>query len=547
MTAAVAIGTPETFYNLIADTGSPFLVLQNSAFHRTSSTWDAFGEANQPKISGAVGYMTTTPEPTSAGDSPVKSKMHFVIDTACLGQRAGVGSKAGNATLALTDMKELKVANGILGLSPPFDKVGAGFNSGRAGGDGGGSSSASKKSKRTASSYPANSNPNTPPASVANSQPPSQDVSFTHAFFSSEHRTALGMTGSSHFYLALSPSTPSSPLPGGQLVFPLTGTTLPTDLDGYDTQSAIYIGPESGSTFPKHPFWGIAHRPDLKFYLDDKVLDDVKVDAILLDSGTSGIVGPPSEVNKIFQAVGKDRIQITSPKGASKAVLGKAKCGDNAEFKMGFEIGAGKRAGFIAVRQNLPESYQLHDGDDLGANSSEEGGGVLGASNPKEGGDDLGANPSEGGGALMAWKSYINAGVTSYTNGINGALQVFHDWLHPSSPPGLGGTGAGGAAAGGGGGGGGVLGLGLLKRNLHQKFSLSNAPGSKAAASATPEVGGHDKNCEVTLMGSPQVDAMFPSSPGLKIWIVGLEFFQQNLVYHNIDTAVTAIVARKET
>jgi hypothetical protein len=54
------------------------------------------------------------------------------------------------------------------------------------------------------------------------------------------------------------------------------------------------------------------------------------------------------------------------------------------------------------------------------------------------------------------------------------------------------------------------------------------------------------QRCSLSLTGNPQVDQMFPQNgPDFKVWILGTEFFQQNLVYHNIDSAVTTIIPRK--
>ncbi len=212
--------------------------------------------------------------------------------------------------MGLAEMDELQVA-GILGLSPPFSHV-------RPPSKGG-------KEKRSKHGHHHSTAGN-----------PSLDVSFLNSYLSPTHRETLGITGSSHFYLSFTASQP----PSGELVFPLTGTSLP-NVEGYDVDSAITVDPSTGSTFPAHPFWGIAHRPDLKFHLNGRILDDVRIDAILLDSGTSGIVAPRSEVEKIFAAA---KVTQTPPPKGSQAILANVDCG--MELEMGFEIGAGKRMTF---------------------------------------------------------------------------------------------------------------------------------------------------------------------------------------------------------
>lgn len=447
MTASISIGKPASSYNLIVDTGSPFLVLQSSIYHQTQSTWDP-SDAPQPDL-GKGGYMTTTPGADDKKE-PVSPKMHFVTDTAYLnegsGQRAGGGAKGGNVTVGLTQLDDLKKANGILGLSPPFSSVKAPAQPQQGGaGEGGG------KRKRHAGSAAGGSGGGGPPIG------PSLDVSFLHSYLSPDHRKTLGITGSSHFYVTLSASSNNPPT--GELIFPLSGTNLPPSIPGFAYENAITIDPSSGSTFPTHPFWGIAHRKDLHFYLDDAILPDIKIDAILLDSGTSGIVGPPSEVNKIFAAASPSRIANTSPQG-SKAVLGKANCA--APMKMGFEIGDGKRAGFDGVRRKIEVNGQQ----------------LKQTRNVNQPWVDPNTSQQRADG-LMPWKSYVDMGVNSYVQGVNNVVQGVTGWLHLLWQPWLGPIGGGYGGYGGslpsttegdnaavdGGGGGTGLGLGLRKRS----------------------------------------------------------------------------------
>ncbi len=134
-------------------------------------------------------------------------------------------------------------------------------------------------------------------------------------------------------------------------MFPKEGTTVPA-VEGYDAGAAITIDPNSGSTFPGHPFWGIAHRHDLRFVIDDHVLDSVRIDALLLDTGTAGVVGPPSEVAKIIDAT-QGRLKRTS--SDPKQVVADAAC--DLPIKLGFEIG-GRRTTFTAIRKPSPAAPQ---------------------------------------------------------------------------------------------------------------------------------------------------------------------------------------------
>lgn len=466
MTASIAVGTPASTYNLLVDTGSPFLVLQNSTFHATSSTVDLRPES-QP-MGGGGGFMTT--DPNGKDDAEVKPKMHFVTDQAYLvegsGERAGGGAREGNVTVGLVEMDELQVG-GILGLSPPFSHVRPPTNSKHGGNE--------KRSKHANHHSTAGN--------------PSLDVSFLNSYLSPHHRETLGITGLSHFYLSFSASSP----PTGELVFPLTGTTLP-NVDGYDFDSAVTVDPSTGSTFPSHPFWGIAHRPDLKFHLNGRILPDVRVDAILLDSGTSGIVAPRSEVEKIFIAA---NIAKRPPPKGSQAVLGDIDCG--AGLEMGFGIGSGKRVTFEAVRRGVTE-------DDGRWRDSKH---------------DSSTADFETGNDLGLWKSYFNYGST-YTHTLQRWANDWSSFTH-------------------------------LERQHWSQFARRLRRVSKRdlqialdlATGPQPQED-EEKKCRLSLVGSVQVEKMFPSNGDVKVWIVGMEFFQRNLVYHNVDTAQTVIVPRKE-
>ncbi|SJX66549.1 uncharacterized protein SRS1_16778 [Sporisorium reilianum f. sp. reilianum] len=508
-TASMSIGSHGSTYNLVVDTGSPFLVLQKDAFHPSPSTFDP-QNGGQPDIGGG-GYLFTTPDADKEGGDGEKPKMHFVTDTAWLneagGQRAGGAAKEGNVTVGLSQLDDLKEAQGILGLSPPFSMVGAGSAGGQQQQKGGGGA----KGKRDA---PA---PSSPPAAggrgdagkggnQASGKLPSLDVSFLHSFLSPDHRKTLGMTGSSHFYLDFTPSTINNPVPLGELVFPLTGTTVPTSASGYNFSAAISVDPSSGSTYPAHPFWGIAHRPDLRFVLDDAVLADVRIDAVLLDSGTSGVIGPPSEVAKIFAAA-KNRIVTTpSPAGGEKVVLGKAAC--DATLRMGFELGARKRALFEALRRTAQPDGRFveakHDATDWIKRAYVDG--------------------------WSAWKSYAD----NVHAGIHNIFQGLADLFHLDTPLAP------------------TDGASLAKRHLlgmrrlHRRNPLLIGVGLLNNGSpAQDNAASQAEQCQVSLMGSPQVEAMFPSNgPDFKVWILGLEFFQSNLVYHNLDTAQTVVVPR---
>ncbi|EST06839.1 Aspartic peptidase domain protein [Kalmanozyma brasiliensis GHG001] len=467
MTATISIGNPSSDYNLIVDTGSPFLNIQSSSFHTTSSTIDPH-DAGQPDMSGASGYFTTDPNAGDGGGQ--KPQMHFVTDSAYLVEngRAGGGAKGGNVTVGLSHIDGLKLG-GILGLSPPFSKLVAPNQ------PGGGNDGTKGKKKR-----------DSPALNGGGGGVPSLDVSFLHTYLSDSNRKTIC---AGHFYLALNANPPS-----GNLVFPLTGNSLPTDIEGYDFPNKITIDPSSGSTFPHKPYWGIAHRPDLRFALDGKVLENVRVDAMLLDSGTSGIVGPPSEVAKIFTATGARVTTVAPPKG-STAMLGKAACSSG--LQMAFDIG-GKRAAFETVRQPVQ-----------GDSGTREAGHIDFPSNGDYGQTWAPWRSYDGAyGPMWApWKSYVDEGVRAYAHGMGG---FFDAWR------GL---------------------IGLRKRHLRRRMQVGT------------ELVGQDMGdqCEVSLVGSAQVEKMFPGNgPDFKVWIVGVEFFQRNLVYHNVDTAQTVIVPKKE-
>jgi hypothetical protein len=441
MTATLAVGSPANTYDLVLDTGSPLVVVQDSVFHKTASTSDAA----QPEMGDMQGYVTTTP---AGGDgAPVKPTMHFITDLAYLVQGSGVeaggGALAGNMTLALAGLP-LK-AQGILGLSPPFNKVQA-----KPGKDG-------EKTKI-----------------------PSADVSFLGSYLSDDGRKRLGITGASHFYTAMAPPTDSTPA-SGQLVFPKEGTTVPT-VEGYDAGAAITIDPNSGSTFPGHPFWGIAHRHDLRFVIDDHVLDSVRIDALLLDTGTAGVVGPPSEVAKIIDAT-QGRLKRTS--SDPKQVVADAAC--DLPIQLGFEIG-GKRTTFTAIRKPSPAAPQY-------IRMAVDGQG------------------SENVQAVQAIKSYQTAGVNVHLQQMRNSVDALTGLIGSPSAS-------------------------RLRRMQKRNPLLQNAHLADSADSG--------QRCSLSLTGNPQVDQMFPQNgPDFKVWILGTEFFQQNLVYHNIDSAVTTIIPRK--
>ncbi len=224
-------------------------------------------------------------------------------------------------------------------------------------------------------------------------------------------------------------------------------------------------------------------------------------------------------------------------------------------MKMGFEIGDGKRAGFDGVRRKIEVNGQQ----------------LKQTRNVNQPWVDPNTSQQRADG-LMPWKSYVDMGVNSYVQGVNNVVQGVAGWLHLLWQPWLGPIGGGYGGYGGslpsttegdnaavdGGGGGTGLGLGLRKRSpphqrRHHKRTLLNvALGTQEYTDAHPNPNSGDKkeeeqkDCDVTIMGSPQVEQMFPSNgpEPLKVWIVGMEFFQQNLVYHNLDTAQTVILPR---
>lgn len=493
MTASVSIGSTRSTYNLILDTGSPFLVLQNTSFHPSTTSFDP---STQPDLGGAQGYMTTTPEPSSK--APVKPKIHFVVDTAFLneasGERAGAGARAGNATIGLTTLDDLKGAQGILGLSPPFSMIKSGPEPRPPPKQTRAEGKKKKEEKRDSSG----------------GKLPSLDVSFLHSYLSPNQRKVLGITGSSHFYIDLSPSTSLHPLPFGELVFPLSGTSLPTTTSGYNYSSAITITPESGSTYPAHPFWGIAHRPDLLFTLNNTPLANVRIDALLLDSGTSGIIAPPSEVAKIFATL--PSIHSSTPAGTS-AVLGRTAC--SADLQMGISVG-GQQAKFQVVRRTVQKD-----------------GTFVQAKHDAESVDEWSKRSAYDG--LVRWKSYVDSGVNAYLQGVGRFVRGLTGfWRLPPRKRHLKKRLL-------------QIGVNLLTPDPPEPPTAQQAPAQDNANPHPPPAADDLDQCQISLMGSPQVEAMFPSNgPDFKVWILGIEFFQSNLVYHNLDTAQTVIVPRND-
>ena len=493
LTASVSIGTPASTYNLIVDTGSPFLVVESGSFHSTSSTYDPDPTSDGVEMGG--GYMTTNPDPRKDA-GPVQAKMKFILDTGFLnegsGQRAGGGAIGGNLTIGLSDLGgQLKGANGILGLSPSMDRASQPSMLQ----EGQGHRGATPAQKGEAGH--------------------GEDPSFLHSFLSSDHKEKLGMKGHSHFYLAFNPSNP----PTGELVFPLSGDSLPPSIPTYSYGDAIAIDPSSGSTYPAHPIWGLAHRHDLSFLIDSAIVPDIQIDALLFDSGTSGIMGPPSEVEKIFNAA-KSRINTIPPPQGSGVITGKAKCSEGLKF--GFGIGD-KQASFLSIRPK--PSNQETGGNRLRYSAVDT--------------PEASENP------LLTWKSYIDVGVNVYLSGLQNTLGSISVNLKKKRRM-----------------------VKLKKRDfflfklLGQKFPASPPPPDNPPPAPKPKGQGgggsqpsQDNNggqaeedmCEVTLVGSPQVEQMFPANgKDFKPWILGMEFFQENLMYFNLDSAQTVIVPRNE-
>lgn len=125
--------------------------------------------------------------------------------------------------------------------------------------------------------------------------------------------------------------------------------------------------------------------------------------------------------------------------------------------------------------------------------------------------------------SLTAWKSYVDVGI----GGLDSIATGLTGWMHLPI-------------------------IGKRRVNLHKRLLSVGL-----ADTATPDrdlekltiapsrAQFRADQCPVSLMGSPQVEAMFPSNgPDFKVWILGIEFFQSNLVYHNLDTAQTVIVPR---
>ncbi|KAJ1584335.1 hypothetical protein NDA11_007713 [Ustilago hordei] len=540
LTASVSIGTPASTYNLVVDTGSPFFVIQSGSFHSTSSTYDPDPTSDGVEMGG--GYMTTNPDPRKDA-GPVKPKMKFMLDTGFLnegsGQRAGGGAMGGNLTISLSDLGgQLKGANGILGLSPSMDHISQ--------------PPMSQKGQRHRHNT----------AAQGQEAGQAEDPSFLHSFLSSDHKEKLGMKGDSHFYLAFSPSNP----PTGELVFPLSGDSLPRSIPTYSYGDAIAIDPSSGSTYPAHPFWGLAHRRDLSFLMDSAIVPDIQIDALLFDSGTSGIIAPPSEVEKIFKAA-KSRINTIPPPKGSGVITGQAKCSEGLKF--GFGIGD-KQASFLSIRPKTSDQQ-------MGANRMRYS---------EADTSEASENP------LLKWKSYIDAGVNVYLSGLQNTLGLISVNLKkrhmvklmkreffmllgkkvpftPPPPPRAKSPPASEPKAKSD-----AKDLSsqdnvvkLKKREffllklLGQKVPVfppppANPPpapkpkvqsGGERPSSQTNNGGQVEDMCEVTLVGSPQVEQMFPANgKDFKPWILGMEFFQENLMYFNLDSAQTVIVPRNE-
>lgn len=405
--------------------------------------------------------MFTDQEGSGSDDAPA----HFVTDSGWLneGNRAGGGAKAGNLSVCLTTLDKMEAVQGVLGLRAPLSAVKPQENAGG-------------KGKRDG---------------------PSLDVTFIHAYLSPPNRKVLGITGDNHFYIHFSPPTPDTPA-SGELVFPLSGTTLSPKIEGYSYADAITITPQDGLTFPHSPLWGVAHRPDLSFLLDGAPPEGVQVDALMFDSGTSGIIGPPEEVRKIFAAT-HGRVQDVSPKGSVKGVevvLGKAKCGER--LGLGVAIGD-RRAMFEGTKGNVKDERRLHASDRSQFEPS-------------------GGQGEVGGWLLPWWKTYAN-----FPPGQN--LLGFL-----SNP---------------------VLPISLRKRHLHRKLAkrtwgllhLGLGQTSIGAEQEQPEEE-KEEQCGVTVIGSSDVKKVAKNAGDLKIWILGKEFFDSNLAYFNVDKEMVMIVPR---
>lgn len=489
VTASISIGNPANSYTLYADTGSPFLFLQNSLFRRTSSTFDP--DMPDLEMGPGAGFITTDPDDGSGGPVQPK-KMHYLTDTAWFNEgelggmvgRAGGGAKSGNATIVVGELEGLGKAQGLLGMGPPLSNTGDGFKNAKEEQEG-------KKKKRRKRSHPS-----TPP-SPKQGQLPSLDPTFLHSFFSPSFRQKMGITGASHFYLALNPA-------GGELVLPLSTTDLPTDRTGYDYDKKITIDPASGAIFPKLPFWGVAHNPSLGFLLDDTQVMDVRVDAVMFDSGTTGIIGPLNEVGKLFNATaGRVDGQILHN---GTTLAGKVKCGE--KMRLGMQLGEGKNVYFDGVRQNSQGQGDGGKGRQLSQASHT-------ALDWGQQADAAQQRP------ISPWKNMVSQGIESYLQGLG-------NFFHILSPVGK-----------------------KQKRTLD--FGMlqlgTAAPQKKKQGEMAGDYGegvaGETKDCDATVIGSHQVELMFlGNGPNLKVWILGIEWFMQYLVYFNVDDGRVVIVPR---
>ncbi|PWZ01265.1 hypothetical protein BCV70DRAFT_91693 [Testicularia cyperi] len=480
-TAMVKVGS--NAYKTIVDTGSAFLLLQQHAFQTTSSTKTI---PNQPQIHGS--FATTNPDGSGTDQDP---KLTFYNDQAGLVDVNGAAPEK-DSIIALTQLPDLDV-DGILGLGPPFSAVAhanapkshrkrelttllsrsddpektgkgaGGSGSGGGGGDGGGSDS-------------------------------DLDVAFLHSFFGG------GRPGSdAHFYLALDDQhADAAKASTGKLVFP-TGSTCPLDVAGYNSAGLFQVDANSGSTFPKAPFWGIAHNPTLKMMVGGTVLDEIRIDAVVLDSGTSGIVGPKSEVAKLIDvlsgAVQPHQDTKSSSFGATTACDGTGLSG--AQKTLAFQFG-GKVLPFSNIRRDNYMRFLQADGATTTPSLE-----------PKHRAD-------------VALKSYIEAGAKAYLGFIGGVTDFFRH----------------------------LIGFGLGKRTID--ITLGPDPSDKGddefTATPDPQTTPASKlsQCTLAVVGNDIVDHMTPQGhPDFKVWILGQEFFAQNLVYHNIDKAVTTIIPRQ--
>ncbi len=77
MTATLAVGSPANTYDLVLDTGSPLVVVQDSVFHKTASTSDAA----QPEMGDMQGYVTTTPREATEHPSSLRCTLSPIWPT----------------------------------------------------------------------------------------------------------------------------------------------------------------------------------------------------------------------------------------------------------------------------------------------------------------------------------------------------------------------------------------------------------------------------------------------------------------------------------